>query len=71
MVCSDENKYKYLIGYKDDDHKPLSIMLPKTSTYVRRYGNETKWMNFLSKDDNLEKKFNDIWNRISNGIKKT
>ena len=53
MVCSDENKYKYLIGYKDDDHKPLRIMLPKTSTYVRRYGNETKWMNFLSKDDNL------------------
>ena len=53
MVCSDENKYKYLIGYKDDDHKPLRIMLPKTSTYVRSYGKETKWMNFLSKDDNL------------------
>ena len=53
MVCSDENKHKYLIGYKDDDHKPLRIMLPKTSTYVRSYGKETKWMNFLSKDDNL------------------
>ena len=53
MLCSNENKYKYLIGYKDDDHKPLRITLPKTSTYVRRYGNETKWMNFLSKDDNL------------------
>ena len=31
--------YKYFIGYKDDDYniKPLYIMLPKMSGYVKRF----------------------------------
>ena len=53
---------KYFIGYKGDDYKikPSRIMLPKTSAYIRSYGGETKWMNFLIKDDNLLKKYIDI-----------
>ena len=37
MVSSDKKKYKYLIGYKDDDHKsqPLRKMSPKTSAYIK------------------------------------
>ena len=31
-------------------------MLPKTSAYLKSYDGETKWMNFLIKDDNLLKK---------------
>ena len=33
--------------------KPLHIMLPKTSAYVKRYDGQTKLMYFLFKDDDL------------------
>ena len=43
MVSSGEKNYKYLIGYKYDDHKikPLCIMLPKTNTSAKCYDGET------------------------------
>ena len=52
MVSSREKYYKYFTGYKDDNDykiKPLWIMFPKTSAYVKRYDGETKWINFLIK----------------------
>ena len=44
-----EKNYKYFIGYLFNDHKvkPLHIMLPKTSAYVKIYDGQTKWMHFL------------------------
>ena len=36
-----------------DDHyksKLFSIILPKTSTYIKRYDSETKWIFFFLKD---------------------
>ena len=45
-------------------------MLPKTSAYVKGYDGETKRMSFLIKDGVLLEKHNDIWNKVSNGIKK-
>ena len=41
-----EKNYKYFIGYLYKDHKvkPLHMMLPKTSTYVKSYEGQTKWM---------------------------
>ena len=71
MVLFTGKNYKYFIGYKDDEikTKPLHIILPKTSAYVKIYVGETKWMDFLIKE-NLLKKYNDIWNKFSNGIKK-
>ena len=72
MVSSGRKKYKYFIGYQDDDYKIelLRIMLPKASTYVKSYDGETKWINFFIKDDNLLKRYNDIWNKASNSIRK-
>ena len=39
---------KYFIGYLYSDFKnmPLHIMLPKTSTHVKRHDGKTKWMCF-------------------------
>ena len=54
----------------DDKVKPLNIMLPKTSTYVKRYDRQTKWMHFLIKDDDLLKKYNTNWDKVSADIKK-
>ena len=45
-------------------------MLPKTSTYVKGYDGQTKWMYFLIEDDELLEKYNTIWNKVSADIKK-
>ena len=39
-------------------------MLSKTSTYVKSYDEQTKWMYFLIEDDDLLEKYNTIWENI-------
>ena len=39
--------------YNDHKVKLLHLMVPKTSTYVKRYDGQTKWSYFLIEDDNL------------------
>ena len=72
MVSPSENHYIYFIGYKNNDYeiKISGIMLSKTSAYVKSYDGETEWMTFLIRDDNLMKKHDDIWNKVTNSIKK-
>ena len=43
-----EKNYKYFIGYLHNGNKvkPLNIMLPKTSAYVKSYDGQIKWMYF-------------------------
>ena len=70
-VSFGEKNYKCSIGYLYDNHKvkPLHIMLPKTTAYVKRYGGQTKWMHFLTEDDLLEK-YNSIWDKVCADVKK-
>ena len=56
--------------YNDNKVKPLHIMLPKTSASVKRYHGQTKWMYFLTEDDNVLKKHNTIWDKVNADIKK-
>ena len=51
MVPSGKKIYKYFIDYRDDDHKskPLCIMLPKTSAYLKNCNGVNKWILFLLK----------------------
>ena len=53
-----EKIYKYFVGYLYNDRivKSLHIMLPRTSAYVKSYDGQTKWMYFLSEDDDLLEK---------------
>ena len=44
-------------------------MLPKTSTYVKRYDGQAKWMYFLIEDDDLLKKYDTIRDKVSADIK--
>ena len=55
-----------------NDHKvkPLHVMLPKTSAYVKRYDGQTKWMYFLIQNDDLLEKCNTICDKVSADIKK-
>ena len=62
--------FKYFIGYKDAKKvRPLSIFLPKLSTYRRDF-DKIKCMSFLIKDEKLLEKYNGIWKNVSNIIKK-
>ena len=45
------------------------MFLPKMSAY-RRVFDETKYVSFLIKDDELLKKYNEIWGKVSQSIKK-
>ena len=45
-------------------------MFPKASTCVKSYDGQTKWIYFLIGDDNLLKKYNTIWHKVSIDIKK-
>ena len=61
---------KNFIGYlyNGNQVKPLNIMLPKTSAYVKNYYGQTKWMYFLIEDDDLLEKYNTIWDKVSADI---
>ena len=41
------------------------MMLPKTSTYGKRYDGQTKWVYFLIENDYLLEKYNTIWDKVS------
>ena len=67
-----EKNYKYFISYfyNSNNVKPLYVMLPKTSAYVKSYDGPTKWVYFLIEDSDLLEKYNTIWNKVSSYIKK-
>ena len=44
-------------------------MLPTTSTYVKSYYGQAKWM-YLDEADELLEKYNTIWDKVSVDIKK-
>ena len=64
--------FKYFIGYlKGEIVKPLCIILPQMSGYIKYFENGGKNMSFLIKDDEVWDKFDKIWDVIKDklGIK--
>ena len=62
-VSFGKKAFKYFIGYKDSKKiKPLCIFLPKMSAYRKDF-DETKYMSFLIKDDELLEKYNETWKK--------
>ena len=45
-------------------------MLPKTSASVKSYDGRSKWMYFLTENNNFLEKYNTIWDKLSPGMKK-
>ena len=56
--------------YNDNKVKPLHIMLPKMSAYVKSYDRQTKWMYFSIEDDDSLKTYNTIWDKAGADVKK-
>ena len=56
--------------HNDHKVKPLHILVPKTSAYVKSYDGQTNWAYFLIEDDDLLEKCNTNWDKVSADIKK-
>ena len=67
IVVSDKSKhniesFKYFIGYQEDEIvKPLRIILPQMSEYIKYFENGGQNMSFLIKDDEVWDKYDKIW----------
>ena len=70
IVTSDKFKhsdegFKYFIGYQEDEIvKPLCIILPQMSGYIKYFKNGGKNKSFFVRDDNVLDKYNEIWDKI-------
>ena len=72
LVCKKEsygskNSLKYFNGYNDDGDviRPLCINLPQMIGYVKHF-DSNKTVSFKVNDNKLLKKYNKIWEKISN-----
>ena len=71
IVISDRLKhtddgFKHFIGYqKDNIIRPLCIILPQMSGYIKYFENGGKNMSFIIKNDSVFVKYNKIWNKIN------
>ena len=74
IVVSDKFKhnnegFKYFIGYQEGEIvKPLCIILPQMSRYIKYFENGGKSMSFLIKDDEVWGKYEQIWDVIKNKL---
>ena len=72
IVVSDKFKhnnegFKYFIGYQEGEIvKPLCIILPQMSGYIKYFENGGKNMSFFVKDDEVWEKYKQIWDVIKN-----
>ena len=66
IVVSDKFKhnnegFKYFIGYQDGIVRPLCIILPQMSGYIKYFENGSKNMSFLIKYNEVWDKYDKIW----------
>ena len=75
IVVSDKFKhnnegFKYFIGYQEGEIvKPLCIILPQMSGYIKYFEYGSPNMSFLIKDDEVGEKYEQIWDVIKNKLK--
>ena len=71
IVVSDKFKhsdygFKYFIGYLHEDYviKPVCIILPQMSGYIKYFDNGGKNMSLKVEDESVYLKYTEIWNKI-------
>ena len=63
---------KLLCGYLDNDvARPLCVILPQMSGYIKYFDNGAKNMSFIMDDKEVYAKYNEIWNVIKKLLKLT
>ena len=62
--------YKYFFGYLNNDViKPLCIILPQMSGYIKYFDNGGKNMSFVTDDKEVYRKYDEIWNVVKSLLK--
>ena len=57
--------FKYFIGCKEDEIvKPLYIILPQMTGYIKYFENRGENMSFVIKDYYVLDKYNEIWDKV-------
>ena len=65
-----DTTYKYLCGYLNDDIiSPLCIILPQMSRYIKYFDDGGKNMSFVTDDEEVYKKYNEIWEVVRKLLK--
>ena len=66
-----DDGFKYFIGYKEGKIvKPLYIILPQMTGYIKYFKSGGKNMSFVIKDDEVLDKYNEIWDKIYKTLNK-
>ena len=65
-----DNVFKYFIGYqKGEVVKPFYIILSQMSGYIKYFEHGGQNMSFFIKDDEVQEKYEQIWDVIKNKLK--
>ena len=57
-----DTTYKYLCGYLNNDViQPLYVILPQMSGYIKYFNDGGKSMSFVTDDEEVYEKYNEIW----------
>ena len=65
-----DKTYKYFCGYLNNDViKPLCVILPQTSGYIKYFDNGGKNMSFVTDDKEVYRKYDEIWNVVKSLLK--
>ena len=65
-----DTTYKYFCGYLDNDViKPLCVILPQMSGYIKYFDNGGKNMSFVTDDKEVYEKYDEIWNVVKSLLK--
>ena len=65
-----ETTYKYLCGYLNNDViEPLCVILPQMNGYIKYFDNGVKNMTFVTDNEKVYDKYNEIWEAIRKLLK--
>ena len=65
-----DTTYKYLCGYLNNDIiQPLCVILPQMSGYIKYFDNDGKNMSFVTDDEEVYEKYNEIWEVVRKRLK--
>ena len=65
-----DTTYKYFFGYLNNDViKPLCVILPQMSGYIKYFDNGGKNMSFVTDDKEVYEKYYQIWNVVKKLLK--
>ena len=65
-----QTTYKYLCGYLNNDViQPLCVILPQMNGYIRYFDNGSKNMTFVTDNEKVYDKYNEIWEVIRKLLK--